>query len=305
MKLNKLFAVAFAALTLTACSDDNDVNTASDVTVAMQSDQMSVSEDFSVGTYYQIPVVVNGTTNGPVKLTIEVAAFGENGAVEGENFLFTSKDIVIPKGQNLGYFEFYPQGDKIVNQDRQFAVTITKAEGATISDKATCIVTLVDNEKYLAEAYEKVQGSWKFTGTNPNSGTNYNWNVTLTGYAEDEEGYQQKLIMSGIQGYEWCSIEVDFSFDAATMRAQLVFNFGQFCAYEVDFGDVGLNDVMWAGVSGNSLVSAGSVIASADAEYKNVEFPASAAFVGALFPSDGSAFEGYTWFWVSNPAMSR
>ena len=35
MKLNKIFAIALAALTLTACSDDDDINTAN-VTVNMQ-----------------------------------------------------------------------------------------------------------------------------------------------------------------------------------------------------------------------------------------------------------------------------
>lgn len=305
MKLNKLFAVALAALTLTACSDDNDVNTASDVTVAMEADEMSVAEDFSAGTYYQIPVVVDGVTNGPVKITIDVAAFGPSGAVEGENYLITSKEIIIPKGQNQGYFEFYPISNSEINDDRQFAVTIVKAEGATISDKATCIVTLVDNEKYLADAYANVQGSWTFTGRNPNSGSSYTWNVELIGHAEDEEGYQTSLTMTGIMDYEWTELEVGFSFDAATMQAQLIFNYGQFCAYEVDFGDIGLNDVMWAGVSDGYLVSSGSVIATVDSEYKNADFPSSAVFCGALYPSDGSGFDGWTWFWVANPAMKR
>ena len=50
MKLNKIFAIALAALTLTACSDDDDnnflggVNTASGVTVEMGNSQFTTQE---------------------------------------------------------------------------------------------------------------------------------------------------------------------------------------------------------------------------------------------------------------------
>ena len=44
MKFNKIYAIALAALTLTACSDDDDngLNSTSGVTVQMQQSTMSV-----------------------------------------------------------------------------------------------------------------------------------------------------------------------------------------------------------------------------------------------------------------------
>ncbi len=50
MKLNKIFAIALAALTLTACSDDDDnnflggVNSAKGVTVEMGNSQFTAQE---------------------------------------------------------------------------------------------------------------------------------------------------------------------------------------------------------------------------------------------------------------------
>lgn len=69
MKFNKLYAIALAALTLTACSDDDDngLNTTSGVTVQMQQSTMSVSEDMQQNVYYKVPVVVTGEANGPLK----------------------------------------------------------------------------------------------------------------------------------------------------------------------------------------------------------------------------------------------
>lgn len=97
MKLNKIFAIALAALTLTACSDDDDINTAN-VTVNMQKTEIEVSEDFSTGTYYYVPVEVTGESNGPVRVTVKVEGVGSTPATEGDDYVITSKTIVIPQG---------------------------------------------------------------------------------------------------------------------------------------------------------------------------------------------------------------
>ena len=45
MKYVKLFALAAGAFMLTACSDDNDFNSASDVTVEMAKSEITVKEN--------------------------------------------------------------------------------------------------------------------------------------------------------------------------------------------------------------------------------------------------------------------
>ena len=63
MKLNKIFAIALAALTLTACSDDDDnnflggVNSAKGVTVEMGNSQFTAQESEE---FFYVPVAVRG-----------------------------------------------------------------------------------------------------------------------------------------------------------------------------------------------------------------------------------------------------
>lgn len=304
MKLNKILAASLAVFALTACSDsDNDVNTAKDVTVSMTQDQMAVSEDFSAGTYYEIPVTVTGDTNGPVKVTIEVADKSEDVATEGTNFLITSKTITIPAGQNEAYFEFYPIGDDIVNEDRTFTVTITKAEGAEIGLQNTTVVTLVDNEKYMPIGYEALAGNWVMKDAETT------WNLELVAHEEGEEGYLKEFTVYGIMGYPWTQITVRYDFDASTMQPLLYFDYGQPVAYNVSFTGLGEMDVMWAGVSDGYLVSSGTVVGRGSVVENfgdicsEVILPKSAAFVGALFTANDGAFNDFSskvWFWLED-----
>ena len=129
MKFNKIYAIALAALTLTACSDDDDngLNSTSGVTVQMQQSTMSVSEDMQQGVYYKVPIVVTGDANGPVEVTVEVQGTGTTPATEDEHYVITDKTITIDADTQIGYVEFYPKGDDVINDDRQFFVTITGA----------------------------------------------------------------------------------------------------------------------------------------------------------------------------------
>ncbi len=56
MKFSKIFAIGLAALTMTACSDDdNNMNSAQDVTVSLGVTTLEVDEDDN-GSIYNIPV---------------------------------------------------------------------------------------------------------------------------------------------------------------------------------------------------------------------------------------------------------
>lgn len=301
MKLYKLFAIGLAAVTMTACSDDDKVNTASDVTVAMQQDKMSVSEDYSAGTYYNVPIIVEGEANGPIKVEVQVSAFGDSPATEGVDYLVTSMNIVIPEGEKEGYVEFYPVGDYEINDDRQFAVTIVKAQGAAIADQATTIVTLVDNDVYLVPAYENIQGDWTLSTDDPDD----ECIITITGAEPGEEGYLKTLTVSGWGGYSWFEIEAPFSFDAVKMAAQIRFVYGQYCATNVDAGSLGEVDVMFAGVADGYLVNSGSVLGDVSSDYTSISVPSSASFVGAMFASDSGSFTGYVNFWYENIKIKR
>lgn len=307
MKLYKYLAIALAAISATACSDDDSWNTASDVTVTMAQSTMAISEDAEAGRYYYLPVVVSGEANGPIQVTVEVKGTTSSPATEDKDYVVTQKTIVIPAGELSGNIEFYPTGDNEINDDRVFEATIVKAEGALIGSQATCTVTLKDNERLIPEAYANIQGVWNFKANTSRGPVEFP--LTCIGANEGEDGYLTKLVFAGWQGYDWVETTANFSYDASTDQAIISFPLGQWVAEGIDFGeDVG-NDcqVMLATVSysaqGASLVSKGTIAATSDTEMTKIEFPESAELIGAIYFN--GAFTGAVWFWYDTMSMSR
>lgn len=250
MKSSKIFAIALAALTMTACSDDdNDFNTAGDVTVSMQKPEMSVSEDYN-GTFYNIPVVIEGDANGPIKVTVEVSPAETDPAIEEKDYVITQKTITIPSDSKIGYIEFHPVGDNEENPDRVFTATITSAEGATIGSSNKCRVILLDNERLLPEAYAKVIGIWSVecdAGTYP---------MAITGFEEGEEGYLTNVVLTGWHGQSDCSATAGFSLDASTGKVLLTLPYGQVIATK-NFTGYGRQDVQLIGYDGTYIYPTG------------------------------------------------
>ena len=149
MKYFKLFMLMVAVTLFGACSSDDDSwNSAADVTVGMQSPTMTVSEGKGI---FDVPIVVNGETNGNVFVTVEVEEVGDNPAKEGVNYYVTDKTINISDG--TGNVEIETVDDEDINDPRTFKVTIVDAKGATIAETASTTITLKDND---AEFYSKL-----------------------------------------------------------------------------------------------------------------------------------------------------
>lgn len=295
MKFNKIFAVALAALTLTACNDDDDVNSVP-VTVSMQQSTMSVGEDVSAGVYYNVPVVLSANPNGPVTVTVEVEGVGAEPAQEGKDLVITQKTITIPAGEQIGYIQFYPVGDEEINDDREILFTITKATGATIGNEATCRVTFIDNEKFIPDAYAKVQGVWNV------STDDGNFTVNVQGYPEGDPNYLKKIVINNFNGYPFCSVEANFSFDAATMEASLTMPFGQTIASGVQFdAPIGLADIRLASFDGSSLSFNGNVVATSNPEMTMMTW--NGGVCGAIMT--GGNFSGYIWFGYLTLTMNK
>ena len=302
MKINKFLAYALAAVAMTACSDNDSFNSASDVTVSMGEATINAPEDFT-GTYCYVPVKLSGKANGPVKVTVDVIE-GENAAIETAHYFITSKSVVIPEGESEVFVEFYPTGDTDINDDREFTMYITDVEGAVVEGLDRTVITLLDDDHYLPEAYEKLQGQYRFTANTSNGPVTQTW--TITGVNEGEEGYLSQLVISGIQGYAWCSYPVTLNFDASTLTASLTLSYGGWCATEVGFnGGALVADVMFASVSGSSLVSSGKCTLTADSNYSSLAVPAGVEWVGALFESASGAFTGSVWFWWDSMTLTK
>lgn len=300
MKFNKIYAIALAALTLTACSDDDDngLNSTSGVTVQMQQSTMSVSEDMQQGVYYKVPIVVTGEANGPVEVTVEVQGTGTTPATEDEHYVITDKTITIDADTQIGYVEFYPKGDDVINDDRQFIVTITGAKGATVGTESTCIVTLVDNEGMIPRAYESVLGQWNLTGDNPCT-------LTINGFDEGEDGYGKTVFINGWLGYSWVVVEGTFGFDASTMQASIEMALGQIVATDVNFGSIGSYDVALAVRSGNSIYNGGSIVATFDPDYTGATFDVSSPEMIYFVLYKNGSFAGYGWDGFPNAALAK
>lgn len=95
MKLYKIFAVALAALTMTACSDDDDKigwNSNADVTVEMGQASISFKEGRGM---VNVPVTVTGEANGNIMVTVACEETGLNPAQEDVHYYVTDKTIII------------------------------------------------------------------------------------------------------------------------------------------------------------------------------------------------------------------
>ncbi len=208
-----------------ACSDnDSSWNTAADVTVNMKpienkqedDDTLRVKEGVGI---FNVPVVVTGEANGPVKVTVSVKETGTNPAKKDVNYMVTDTTVVISEG--TGNIEIKAIDDADINEDRTFDVTIVSAEGAKIGDHPTTPVKLRDND---SEFYEKLQGNWNlnyFDG----DGAAQSDAVTITGATDDaDEDYNKTLYMSGIFGYKWLTAILSYQYDKNTNQGSLSFD---------------------------------------------------------------------------------
>lgn len=165
MKFKYLALLSLGVFAVSSCSDDdNHFNTNNEVTVDLTETAIRVSEDqVSSTSYSYIPFVVNGESNGPIEVTIEVLPYGETPAKADENVVFTTYTYTVPAGETSGSFQYYPKGDDIINDDRSFEVKIVDVKGATVGEKSSCVVTLVDNEGLIPIYYEGLAGEWGAT----------------------------------------------------------------------------------------------------------------------------------------------
>lgn len=302
MKLNKIFALALATLTLTACSDDDDTNTAS-CTVSMQEEVINASEDMVQDVYYYVPVQVTGESNGPIRVTVQVAGTGETPATEGEHYVITEKTITIPAGAKEGKIEFHPTGDTEINEDRQFVMTIVSAEGAVIGQNRTTVVNLRDDDHLLPEAYAKIEGIYSCNGDGEQ------FNLGIATYPEGDENYLKKAVIYGWEGYTSAQIECTFSYDVATGQVRLNIPVGALVAEGVNFGsDLGICNVFVCGYSSSGLSLGGSISVVSNEDISEFEFQGGIAggiFDGSASEASGSAFLGYVWFRYLSIQMTK
>ena len=256
MKYIKLLMLLAVSLPLfTSCSEDDDVNTVAECTVGFENTDITVSE---LDGYVKIPIAVSGRRNGPVRLTVEAASTGTNGAVEGENFTITDKTLNLNADTlSTGTInvEVKVIDDRVINDDRQFTLTITSAQGADITTQQTT-VTITDND---GDFYAAFAGTWTLKAKN-SSDADVTKDIEIVAYAEGSPDYEKILDASSAKMLNLGGLDMDFSwrfrysFDKTSMTGTLGFICGetvasyasvyewQWAVYDETIDDFGFDD---------------------------------------------------------------
>lgn len=279
MKITKILAIALAALTMTACSDDDDFNTASDVTVEMEETQILAKESTKM---IYVPVVVKGEANGPICVTVEMTApaSGYDAAQEGKDYIVTSKTVNIPKGVESVSIELYPVWEKgIINDDIAFDVTISKADGAVIGDRKSTEVVIRDSDK---DPYNILTGVWTYSEYSYADDAVNTYKVYIeqpdevikneeTGKKEPNPEYGYVLYVYGYSQYNFMYLPLDYNYDEQTKTLKLSIPMNSLmCTGPINFGSyVG---VMYSGIyNGASPITRGSVELEVSSDFNLIE----------------------------------
>ena len=211
---------ALAVPFLTSC-DDDEFNT-KECTVGFTNSQMTVSE-FTDG-YVNIPIAIDGRRNGPIHITVSTEGTGSTPAVEGENYAITDKTLnVNPDTLSTGTVnvELRLIDDYIMNADRQFTLTITSVDGATVETNQIT-VTITDND---GNFYDAFAGQWYFNATNLD-GAQIKRPLTITAAQQSDADYENVLYAtaSNLCGYsETLTWQFQWVYDDAAGMGVLAF----------------------------------------------------------------------------------
>lgn len=286
MKLNKIFALMLAATMFTACSDDDKSWNSNDVTVNMLESEVSVKENNGI---FNVPVSVDGEMNGPVEVTVEVAEVGENPAMDDVHYIVTEKTIVIVAEEGVGNIEIRAVDDDEINEARTFTVTIVDVKGGVVGQNATATIYLKDNDSVF---YEKLQARWKMNVTSKYDGA-IAWNTNIVGYQEGEDGYNKTLYVTGVLGYDFCQLELNYYFDMDTKTGYVEIPLGQVVAAYDDS-----HDIFACGVTEDGYLSlSGSIKGTWNEDMTEITFEDKDIVFYVMNGSTGAALGTFDWVW--------
>lgn len=255
MKIKYFALMSLCALAVTSCSDDdNAFNTDSNVSVQLKEATIRISEDqVSPTDYSYIPVEVTGTANGPIEVTIEVAPYGENGAVADKNYVITTNTLTIPMGQTEIGFQYYPNGNDEINDDLSFEVKIKDVKGAKVGAQNNTIITLVDNESLIPTYYSGLAGEWQGVLESTYDGP-LPINFTIETVEEGAEGYGKSLTLVDFPD-SGMKTTAQFGVDGVTQEIFVSIPSGQQLG-SMNHPNYGVGNILLYPVSGNSYTTA-------------------------------------------------
>lgn len=297
MKLSKIFILASAVLTFAACSEDDEWNSAKEVTVGMMQSEMTVSEAKGL---FEVPITVNGERNAPVQVTVEVtpveATDMTEGAIEDKHYLVTSKVINIAAEDNTGTVEIKSVDDTEINANRQFRVTIISVKGATVdAENNSTIVTLKDNDSNF---YDKLAGKWTLQVESDYDGP-LSWNVSVLTADEGEAAYESYAVVQGVGGYDFMTACLNYYYDIQTKTGHVAFYMPWESVTSVNFGSY-VGDIYNYGITADNKImnSECEIKGEWNEDMTEITFEATPKF-GMIIFVDGAPYSWWDRFTVA------
>ena len=171
---------------------------------------------------------------------------------------------------------------------------------------ATTVITIKDNDSVF---YEKLQGTWKMTAyevDTENGGylASETWTVKVIGFDEGEEGYDKVLYITGMLGYEWTMLQVNYHFDMETKKGYLEVPYGTVFAEKVNFSGLGECDVIAGGLTEDGYIDLESSFKGEwNDEFNLITFDENAQLWG--FIPHAASGKTYLWFAYGKFTMTR
>lgn len=233
MKLNKIAAIALAAVAMTACSDDDskDLNNVAGVTVNMEKATLTTRENAKI---FNVPVAVTGETNGKVIVTVETTpTAGANEAVADVNYIVTSYSVIIPAGATTGNIEICAVDNEDENDARFFDVTLTNVEGAALGTQTTTVVELRDND---TDPYDKLAGKWVMECTSVFNGGDdgpFDLDMETPDPVEEAEYYGNEVYGFGVDGYNFAYVTFNYGYNEITEQITMSIQTGSYASSSI------------------------------------------------------------------------
>lgn len=223
MKYIKLLTLGLVATFVASCSDSDEVNTL-DTSLGFTQESLVIKENSGL---VQIPIAIQGYRNGNVSVEIEATGTGENPAVEGKNFLITTKSLRLLAENDTTdaavlNVEFKTLDDQDINEPREVTLTITSANGCNITKKSI-VITLRDNDSAF---FEKFFGRWQLTAKDSDD-KDMSCVVTITGPTDEEDPDYNNILwvnapalfnVGVVLNCEW---PLQYTFDMATKKGTI------------------------------------------------------------------------------------
>lgn len=294
MKLNKIFAICLAALTVTACSDDDDkhdLNTAEGVTVHMEESVIEVMENNGL---FDVPVVVDGNANGYVEVTVKVSDGTtmneeEEPAINDAHFYVTSTHLYINNETKVGNIEIRPVDFRLPQKTRSFTVSIESVKGATVSGNATTTVKILDKGTSPAFA-QLLQGEWiiSYMSTNDETGE-LDTPLADRGKATVTDAQKMEFVISPFTGNGF-QLPLVYEYDDEIGYGDIAIRLGEVIGGPFNFTGLGPCYIIMRDNDTNS--DTGTVTGQWNSKYNAVKF-GTKVFAAGVYTVDGLKYQGY------------